>query len=111
MAESYINRVIRIGVEKTSNPTINFISKTSSSLVFTITNNDNSDAIIYYELDDTTPDSNQIILNANQTSSNITFSNLNENITYVLYVFALGLNKNRSYTVFNSQTVTNTGNL
>jgi hypothetical protein len=55
-------------------PTITQVSVTNDVIVFTITNNDSSSAVILWEAGDSTPDANSIELASNATSSNITVS-------------------------------------
>lgn len=103
MAEGFITR--RGGKAKgTAEPTISLVSKTFEEIVFTITNNDDATADIFWELADDTPDENQLELTSNQTSSNQTISGLDELTTYTIFAFANAANKAGSTTV--SLTVT-----
>jgi hypothetical protein len=69
-------------------PTITEVSTTDSEIVFTITNNDASTAVILYEVGDSTPDENSIELAASTTSSNLTISGLTPGTTYTIYAWA-----------------------
>jgi hypothetical protein len=66
-------------------PSFNIVSLTSTNLVFSITNNEDSEAVLFYELNNPEPTQNQITLQANQTSSNITFSGLIPSTSYDVY--------------------------
>jgi len=66
-----ITRRGTIATEQALTPTITEVSVTSSGITFTITNNDAQNAIIIYEIDDSTPDEFSIEVNAGQTTSNI----------------------------------------
>jgi hypothetical protein len=107
MAESIITR--KGGGEdlpQTELPVINFISKTDNSLTFTIENTDEEKAIVYYELDDETPDANSINLNGNTTTSNLTFTGLTPNTSYTLHVWATAFGKKVSQVADYLQTTT-----
>jgi hypothetical protein len=65
-------------------PTITEVSNTDSEIVFTITNNDASTAVIVWEVDDATPDENSIELAAAATSSNITVDTLDDDTEYTV---------------------------
>jgi carbon monoxide dehydrogenase subunit G len=69
-------------------PTINFISKDEDSITFTLTNNDGKALSIFYEIDDDTPDIDNILVGAGATSSEITLSGLSAFTTYTLYAWA-----------------------
>ena len=69
-------------------PTINFVSKDENSITFTLTNNDGKALSIFYEIDDDTPDLNNILVGAGATSSEITLSGLSAFTTYTLYAWA-----------------------
>jgi hypothetical protein len=69
-------------------PTITFVSKTETQIVFTIKNNDTSTAVILWEIGDTTPDANSFELAADTTSSNITVTGLTGSTEYIVYATA-----------------------
>ena len=71
-----------------SAPTINSISSDSTSITFTITNNADESATIFYEQGDSTPDASSVVLAAGATSSNITLSGLTASTTYTVYARA-----------------------
>jgi hypothetical protein len=107
MAESYITRKSGGGGgPQTELPIITFISKTDTSLTFTIRNEDDEQAIVYYELEDNTPDSSSIILSGSTTSSNVVFSGLTPDTSYTLYVWANAFNKSVSQVAESTQTTT-----
>jgi hypothetical protein len=109
MGESIITRKKGgVSIPQTELPVITFISLNDTSLTFTIRNEDDEQAIVYYELGDDTPDSASITLNGNTTSSNIVFSGLTPGTEYTLYVWATAFNKSVSQVVENTQTTTNT---
>ena len=97
MAEGFITR--KGGVAATKAPSLNFVSKTDSQIVFTITNNDDATVDVFWELGDNTPDANQLELTAGQTSSNQTLSGLNDNTQYTIFAFANKSNRVSSETV------------
>lgn len=99
MAEGFISRKGGLSTETTVAPTLNFVSKTDSEIVFTITNNDAATVDIFWELADNTPDQNQLTLTSGQTSGNLTLSGLNELTTYTIFAFANAANKLGSTTV------------
>ena len=69
-------------------PTITEISKTDTTITFTITNNDDSTAVILYEVEDITPDANSIELTAGATSGNLIISGLTASTQYTIYATA-----------------------
>jgi hypothetical protein len=75
-------------IEKAETPTINFVSSTTTSITFTIKNNDAQTAVILWERDDTTPDANSLELTAGATSSNLTISGLTEGTLLTIYATA-----------------------
>lgn len=108
MGESIITRKKGgVSVPQTELPTITFVNRTNTSLTFNIRNEDDVQAIIYYEFGDDTPDEQNIELDGNTTSSNITFSNLPLNTTYTLYVSASAFGKSISQIASNTQTTDN----
>jgi hypothetical protein len=108
MGESIITRKKGgVDIPQTELPVITFVSRTDTSLTFTIRNEDDEQAIVYYELGDDTPDSASITLNGNTTTSNIVLSGLTPGTTYTLYVWATAFNKSVSQVVENTQTTTN----
>lgn len=102
MADGFIVR--KGGAVGTKAPSINFVSKTDSEIVFTITNNDTATADIFWEVGDNTPDANQLSLAGETTSGNITASGLTQNTQYTIFVFANAANKAGSDTVSLTQT-------
>jgi hypothetical protein len=68
-------------------PTVTTVSKTTTSITYSITNPNLIQAKIFYEIGDDTPDANNITL-AGGASQNITISNLTESTNYILYTQA-----------------------
>jgi len=101
-------------------PTVTTVSKTTTSITYSITNPNLIQAKIFYEIGDDTPDANNITL-AGGASQNVTVSGLITNTSYILYTQAFtatgySLVGNYSETTlssglydFNSQTFTNAG--
>ena len=87
MGSSYIVRKGGKAVERTAVPSINFISAATTSLTFTFTNNEAVEVDLYYGL--TTPPQTKITLAGNGTSSNVTFSGLNDTETFNVYAYAI----------------------
>lgn len=69
-------------------PSISFISKTDSTLTFTVTNNDSATATIYYEHSDATPDLASVSVAAGATSANLTITGLSSGTSYTVYAQA-----------------------
>ena len=92
-----------IGQIVTPNPSITYISRTTSSLTFDLTNNHEMPVTIYYEIDDNTPDANTIVVSANGTER-VTLSGLNQQQTYTLFIYALETDQLPSETISNTQT-------
>ena len=88
MAEGFITRRGGVGSEQALAPTITFVSKTDSQIVFTIKNNDDATAVILWELDDATPDANSLELAADTTSNNITVTGLDDDTEFIVYATA-----------------------
>jgi hypothetical protein len=84
MGEGFIVRKGGAVTEQALAPTITEVSTTDSEIVFTITNNDASTAVILWEVDDATPDENSIELAAAATSSNITVDTLDDDTEYTV---------------------------
>jgi hypothetical protein len=87
MADGFIVRRGGAGKQALA-PTITFVSKTDTQIVFTIKNNDTSTAVILWEIGDTTPDANSFELAADTTSSNITVTGLTQGTEYIVYATA-----------------------
>ena len=77
-------------------PTITFVSSTTTSITFTVKNNDAQTAVILWEQNDTTPDANSLELAAGVTSSNLTISGLTEGDLLTIYATANVTNKIKS---------------
>ena len=97
MADGFIVR--RGGTVGTKAPTINFVSKTDTTIVFTLTNNDTATADVFWEVADPTPDQNVISLAGGATSSNQTLSGLDDDTNFTIFAFANAENKAGSDTV------------
>jgi len=68
-------------------PTVTTVSKTTTSITYSITNPNSIQAKILYEIGDDTPDANNITL-AGGASQNVTVSGLTANTNYILYTQA-----------------------
>ena len=68
-----------------ADPTITYVSRTDSTLTFTLTNNDSQTATIYYEHSDTTPDAASATVPAGDTTNNITITGLSSGVSYTVY--------------------------
>jgi hypothetical protein len=69
-------------------PTITYVTKTTTSITFKLTNNNISPRRIFYEIGDSTPDLAYVDLEANEQSSNIVISGLTAGTSYTLYTWA-----------------------
>jgi hypothetical protein len=96
MADGFIVRKGGAVTEQALAPTITEVSNTDTEIVFTITNNDASTAVILYEAGDTTPDENSIELATGVTSSNLTITGLTPGTTYTVYAWATVTGKTQS---------------
>lgn len=92
-----------IGIIVTPDPSIAYVSRTTNSLTFDLTNNHEEPVTIYYEIDDNTPDQNSVVVAANATQR-VTLSGLSLNTTYTLFAYALETEQLPSNTVSNTQT-------
>lgn len=97
MGESKITRRGGVGVG-TKAPTINFVSKTDSSITVTFKNNDSEEATIFYGLT-TPPTDDSVVLAADTTSGNITFSELDDDTTFTIFAFSKTVEKQSSQIV------------
>jgi hypothetical protein len=80
-------------LKATLTPTINFIEKTFNSITVTFTNNSGSEATISYGLT-SPPNEDTILLDSEATSDNITFSGLDDDTTFTIFVSANGTPEN-----------------
>lgn len=71
-----------------TDPTISYVSKTDTSITFTVTNNDSQTATIYYEHSDATPDAASVSVAAGATSANLTITGLTTGQSYTIYAQA-----------------------
>lgn len=69
-------------------PTINYFSKTATSISFYITNNSPYTCTMYYEHNDNTPDLYNVSLGSGATSSLLTISGLTPSTSYTIYTYA-----------------------
>jgi hypothetical protein len=88
MADGFIVRKGGAVTEQALAPTITEVSNTDTEIVFTITNNDASTAVILWEVDDSSPDANSLELATGVTSSNITVDSLADDTTFIVYATA-----------------------
>jgi hypothetical protein len=91
MGDFLITRRGGKSADRTESPSINFISATTTSLVFTFKNNENEQVDLYYGINQATP-TTKITLASNATSSNITFSGLTNTTLYNITAFAVVTN-------------------
>jgi hypothetical protein len=68
-------------------PTVTTVSKTTTSITYSITNTNSIQAKIFYEIGDDTPDANNITL-AGGASQNVMVSGLTADTNYILYTQA-----------------------
>jgi hypothetical protein len=68
-------------------PTVSTVSKTTTSITYSITNTNSIEAKIFYEIGDDTPDANNITL-AGGASQNVIISGLTASTSYILYTQA-----------------------
>lgn len=76
MGEGLIVRKGGAGGKQSVAPTINEVSTSDNTIVFTITNNDTETAIILYEINNNEPSENSIELAGGATTDNITITDL-----------------------------------
>lgn len=88
MGDAFIVRKGGKSVERTTNPSINFISATTTSLTVTFTNNDSGQVDLYYGIEENPP-TTKITLDPEETSSNITFTLLNNTTEYEIFAFSI----------------------
>jgi hypothetical protein len=88
MADGFIVRRGGKVSEKAETPTINFVSSTTTSITFTIKNNDAEDATIVYRVDSLTADGESISVAAGVTSGNQTISDLTEGDLITIFATA-----------------------
>jgi hypothetical protein len=88
------SKIIRRGgagaAERTVSPTINFVSKLDTQITVTFTNNDTEECEIYYTLTQFTD--NKVLVNANETSSSVTFTGLDPDTDYDIFAYAIVTN-------------------
>jgi hypothetical protein len=89
MGEGFIVRKGGVAEEvlRTTNPSINFVSKTNNQIVVTFTNNDATEADVFYGL--TSPLTDKVTLATATTSSNITFSGLDPDTSYTISAYSI----------------------
>jgi hypothetical protein len=101
MGEAFIVRRggVTEEVEQAATPTITEVSVTTSSITFTLKNNDTDKAIIRYRLDDIDAVGEIVELAADTTSSNITITGLDAGVEYTVFATANVSGKVKSETV------------
>ena len=91
MAEGFITRRGGVAaIERTASPSINFVSKTESQIVVTFTNAEANEVDIFYGITSTLTD--KVTVAASGTSSNVTFSGLDQNTPYTVSAYAIVTN-------------------
>jgi hypothetical protein len=88
MADGFIVRRGGRESQRVETPTINFVSSTTTSITFTIKNNDAEDATIVYRVDSLTADGESISVAAGVTSGNQTISDLTEGDLITIFATA-----------------------
>lgn len=96
MGEAIITRRGGAGKELTLTPSITLVSAGTTSVTFTITNNDELTATVFYQIGVTPPTQNTVVLNAGATSASLTLSGLTATTNYILYAAALADGKDLS---------------
>lgn len=97
-----IGQLTSTATETTSDPTISSVTTTTDSVTFNLTNNDSTNATVFYGLDTTNPQTTASV-NAGQTVSR-TISSLASNTSYTLRARAQATNKNMSSLVATTAT-------
>ena len=87
MGDAIISRRGGSSTIRTITPSTNFVSKTENEIVVTFTNNDPTEAEVYYGLVE--PLTNNVTLATTATSNNVTFSGLNSNTSYTIFAYAI----------------------
>jgi hypothetical protein len=87
MGEGFIVRKGGETVERTATPNINIVSVSYTSIVVTFKNNDTTQADVFYGL--TSPLTSKVTLATGTTSSNITFSGLQNGTQYTISAYAI----------------------
>ena len=96
MGEGFIVRKGGVATLQTLQPTITFVSSTTTSITFTLTNNDASTATIVYRASSETADGESVSLATGATSSNLTISGLTEGDIVTIYATANATGKIKS---------------
>ena len=88
MAEGFITRRGGVGAaERTTSPSINFVSKTGNQIVVTFTNFEANEVDIFYGITSTLTD--KVTVLASGTSSNVIISGLDGNTPYTISAYAI----------------------
>jgi hypothetical protein len=95
MGEAYIVRKGGVVSETTAAPTITEVSKTDTTITFTVTNNDAATATVYYDFDDevTSLSEDNVTLATTTTSDEIEVTGLTAETEYTIYSVASAFNK------------------
>jgi hypothetical protein len=88
MGKGYIVRKGGGASKQTQQPTLNFVNSTLTSITFTITNNDDLTAVIFWEVGNTNPTENSVQVGVGETTSNLTIDNLTEGDLVNIYAVA-----------------------
>jgi hypothetical protein len=95
MGEGFIVRKGGVVSETTAAPTITEVSKTDTTITFTVTNNDAETATVYYDFDDevTSLSEDNVTLATTAESDNIEVTGLTAETEYTIYSVASAFNK------------------
>jgi hypothetical protein len=95
MGEAYIVRKGGVVTEQAATPTITEVSKTDTTITFTVTNNDAATATVYYDFDDevTSLSEDNVTLATTAESDEIEVTGLTAETQYTIYSVASAFNK------------------
>jgi hypothetical protein len=95
MGEGFIVRKGGVVSDTTAAPTITEVSKTDTTITFTVTNNDAETATVYYDFDDevTSLSEDNVTLATTAESDNIEVTGLTAETEYTIYSVASAFNK------------------
>jgi hypothetical protein len=94
------------GIPRTKDPTINILSTTSSSVTFTLKNNDLKTSNVFYETSSVNLNSQFVLLSGGSTSSNLTVPGLTATTTYQMKAIAVATDSSRAPSKATSQEFT-----
>jgi hypothetical protein len=86
MADAIITRRGGTPFNRAKRPSINLVDKTAFTIIVNFTNNEDTEVDLFYGLDETPP-TTKITLAGGATSSNVTFSGLDDNTDYTIFSY------------------------